>query len=154
MLTSALGHLAVLLLALLTGGMLLIGGALVPYWESLGPVAFGQWFGENSSFLSGMMVPLGASTGLATVLTAAVAGFTSHPGFRWFALTALCAVFIGALYSACYAPTNAAIGSGDLSGEEISSLLSTWVAWHWTRVAAGIVGVLAGIRGLLATPKP
>ena len=63
-------------------------------------------------------------------------------------------LLIGALYGVYYAPTNAAIGSGNLSGEEISALLSTWIAWHWTRVSAGVLGVLAGIRGLLAAPKP
>jgi len=57
-------------LGLFVGAMFLIGGAIVPYWFSLDPPAFSAWFGRNSSFLGGVMVPLGGTTTLLALATA------------------------------------------------------------------------------------
>ena len=145
---SILAQLSILLVGLLTGGMLLIGGGLLPYWQSLEPMEFSRWFGANSRFLAGLMLPLGRAAVIISLLTAIAAWATSHPGARWLTASTFLVLFIAALYAIYYAPANALLGSGSLSPAEVSAELATWRIWHWIRVAAGVAAVVAGLRGL------
>ncbi len=63
---------SVVLTGLFTGAMLLVGVALVTFWQSLEPQAFLDWFAAHSHRVGRLMVPLGGAAVLATWAAAAV----------------------------------------------------------------------------------
>ena len=135
-------------LGLLAGAMLLIGGAIVPYWFSLDPPAFAAWFTRNSSFLAAVMVPLGGTTVLLSLATALSSWRSRSPARSYFATAAALAGVVALIYLVEHVSLNADIGSGSLSPAELVSARESWRAWHWARVGAGVLGFLAGLVGL------
>ena len=136
------------MLGLLTGAMVFIGAALVPYWFSLDPPAFAAWFARNSPYVGGVMVPLG---GLSTLFSVAAAGVAWRVGSRaraHFALAAAMAVLILIIYLVEHASLNARLASGALAASEVEAALHSWRRWHWARVTAGAIGYLAALLGL------
>jgi hypothetical protein len=137
-------------LGLLAGAMLFIGAAVVPYWFSLEPPAFADWFARNASYFGAVMLPLGGVAALLAFAAALLAWRARGPGRVHFAAAAALAAVVGAIYLVEHASLNAAIVSGTLSPGEIVSARSSWRAWHWARTAAGTLGFLAA---LLALPR-
>jgi hypothetical protein len=147
-LASALAYLATAALGLLAGAMLLIAVAIVPFWSSLEPTAFADWFRAYSPLLGRFMLPLGASAAILAVLAAALARPLSSPRFGSFALAAALAVAVGAVYPLYFSAANAAIAGKSLGADEIAAELVRWRSWHWFRTGAGVLGFLAALRGL------
>lgn len=137
-------------LGLLTGAMLLIGGAIVPFWSSLEPAAFAEWFARNSGYLGNVMVPLGGLTLLLALVAAAGAWRARRPERRHFAATAALTAVVALIYFVEHASLNARIASGTLTPDEVASALESWRAWHWLRTAAGAAGFLTALAGLAA----
>jgi hypothetical protein len=135
-------------LGLLAGAMVLIGGAIVPYWMSLDPGAFAAWFAANSRFLAAVMVPLGA---LATLLAfvVALAGWRARSAARvHFGVAFALAAVVALIYLVEHASLNARIESGTLAADEIVAARQSWRTWHWARTGAGVLGFLAALVGL------
>jgi hypothetical protein len=128
--------------------MFLIGGAIVPYWFSLDPAAFSAWFGKNSAFLGGIMVPLGGTTTLLALATA-VFSWRSHSAARgYFVTAAALAALVALIYLLEHASLNAKLEAQALSPSEVEAALRSWRTWHWARVGAGVSSFLAGLLGL------
>ena len=135
-------------LGLLSGAMVLIGGAVVPYWFSLDPVVFAEWFARNSRFLASVMVPLGGVTTFLALATAVASWRSQSPARHYFLLAAAAAITVALIYFVEHASLNAAIESGSLSPVEVVSAREGWRAWHWARAGAGSLGFLLGLIGL------
>ncbi len=146
---SILAQISILFVGLLTGGLLLIGGGLLPYWLSLEPMEFSHWFGANSRFLMALMMPVGRAAVFLSVLTMILARITSHPGTRWLAGSAVFVLGIAALQVFYFDHANDLLGSGSLSPSDVSAELSSWRRWHWVRFSAGLIAVAAALRGLI-----
>jgi hypothetical protein len=86
---SLLAPLAAFPLGLLTGAMLVIAVALVPFWQSIDPLGLSRWFAAHSGRIGRLMVPLGGLAVLTTVLAAVVARAARAPGWPWLAAAAL-----------------------------------------------------------------
>jgi len=61
-------------LGLLSGAMLLIGVAVVPFWLSLQPSEFARWFREYSPLLGRLMLPLGVCATVLAIVAAFITG--------------------------------------------------------------------------------
>lgn len=144
--SSVVTQLATLLLGLLTGAMLLIGVALVPYWRSLEPLEFSRWFGAHASLIGRLMIPLGILATLSVVLAAALARSRGSAGWPWLAAAAVAALFVAAVYPLYFTGANAALGSGTLAAGEVTAELARWRSWHWGRTLAGGLAFVAAIR--------
>jgi hypothetical protein len=151
---SPLTQLATFLLGLLTGAMLLIGVALVPYWGSLEPLEFSQWFAAHSSLVGRLMVPLGSLATVSVVVAASLARARRLPSWRWLAVAAVSALLIASIYPLYYTSANAALGSGTLAPAEVTAELARWRFWHWLRTAAGAVAFVAAIRACSLHASP
>jgi hypothetical protein len=143
---SLLTQLAALLLGLLSGAMLLIGVALVPYWSALEPLEFSRWFAAYSPLIGRLMVPLGSLATVSVVLAAALARSRRLPSWPWLAVAAVSALFIAAIYPLYYTSANAALGSGTLAPDAVTAELARWRSWHWARTFAAGVPFVAVIR--------
>ena len=143
-------QLAALLIALLTGAMLLIGVALVPYWSSLDPLEFTEWFAAHASLIGRLMVPLGSLATVTVLLAAGLARARRLPSWPWLAVAGAAALFVAAIYPLYYTGANAALGSGTLTPSEVTAELGRWRFWHWARILAGVVASAAAIRACSA----
>lgn len=141
-------------LGVLSGAMLLIGGAIVPYWFSLDPPTFSAWFARNSPFLGSVMVPLGGLTTLLAVATAVSSWRSGSAARSYFVGAALCAGAVALIYLMEHVSLNAKLAAAPLPPSEIEATLRSWRAWHWARVAAGTCGFLSGLLGLTKAPFP
>jgi Na+-transporting NADH:ubiquinone oxidoreductase subunit NqrB len=126
--------------------MLLIGVAIVPYWRSLEPLEFSQWFAAHATLIGRLMIPLGSLATLSVLLAASVAAVRRLPGWACLAVAAISAGFIAAIYPLYYSGANTALGSGTLAPAEITAELTRWRSWHWARIVAGVVAFLGAIR--------
>jgi hypothetical protein len=143
---SLLTQLAALLLGLLTGAMLLIGVALVPFWSSLEPLELSRWFAAYSSLIGRLMIPLGSLATVSVVLAAGLARSRRLPSWPWLAVAAGSTLFIAAIYPLYYTSANAALGSSTLAPEAVTAELARWRSWHWVRIFAGVVAFVTVIR--------
>ena len=129
--------------------MLLIALAIVPFWKTLEPIEFARWFRQHSFLLGRIMLPLGASATVLAVVAASLLRPVGSPPFRWFALATAFAVAVAAICPIYFTSANAILVDGNLEASEIAVELQRWSAWHWVRTAAGLLGFLAALRGLL-----
>lgn len=147
---KCLTQLAALMLGLISGAMLFIALALVPYWQSLEPLVFTQWFGDNSHFIARVMLPLGVSTALLVWLTSGVALWKKHPQKYLFIIAALCALTMAAVFPLYFRETNAAFAEGALDAQQVTETLIQWQRIHWLRTGAAIVGCFCLLRVIFA----
>lgn len=84
---DVLRFLSVASLGLFVGAMLTEGFVLVPYWRSLSPEEFFQWYAANDKRLLGFFGPLTTVAALLAVAAAIASLWEGHPG-RWPALIA------------------------------------------------------------------
>jgi MFS family permease len=130
---STLMMLACLVLGLLAGGMLVIGVAFVAFWKSLSPSDFQAWFASHSHLIGRLMIPLGAGSVAATVVTLVACWSGPPTRRRWLLIAALSAIGVMVTYPIFFAGTNEAFVRGGLSEAAVRSLLDRWVTWHWIR---------------------
>ena len=142
-----LARIATVLLGLLAGAMLLIGVAVVPYWRSLEPLEFSQWFAANSAFIGRLMVPLGTLATSSIIVAAVVARAKRAAGWPWLVVAAGFAAFIAAIYPLYYAEANAALGAQSLPSDAVVAELGRWQFWHWCRGAAGLLAFVCALAG-------
>ena len=137
------------LLGLLTGAMLLIACALVPFWQSVPPAEFRAWFAANSGRLGRVMIPLGIASALASVGSVVTGGSSAARGWRLGSAAA--ALGVGAITMLVNEPANRRFAAPDALGDaETTALLGRWAAWHWGRVALGLAGFYSALRALTA----
>lgn len=139
-------QLAVLLLGLLSGALLLLALAFVPYWQSLQPLEFTQWFGTNVHFIASVMKPLGFSATGVVWLATGLAVWKKLPTRHWLIAASVCAFIMLITFPAFFASANAALAEGAMSAAEITQKLAQWESVHWVRVIAAIAGCFCALK--------
>src|SRR5438093_8563443 len=94
-----------LLLGLVTGAMLFIAVALVPFWRALPPAEFRAWFAANVFQIGALMFPLGVAAAIASA-TSFVLG-RRLPSRTWRLTAAAGAVAVVIVTLAVNEPANA-----------------------------------------------
>ena len=146
---EAAARLACLLLGLLTGAMLFVGDVLVPFWSSMSPGDFVAWFAVNAPRIRALMVPLGATAGLASV-SAVMLGHVDPPARRvWQGAAGIAAVVVVALTVLVLEPMNARLlAAPALAPDEVVALLGDWRRWHLLRAGFGLAGFYCAVRAV------
>ena len=134
------------LLGLVGGALLLIALAFVPYWKSLHPVSFTDWFGANVHFIARVMAPLAFATALLTWIITGVAWWKKLPIRGWLTASSVCALIMVIVFPIYFRATNLAFAEGAMTTAEISGELLTWQCMHWVRTVAAIVGCFCAVR--------
>jgi hypothetical protein len=154
---STLVSLTCLVLGLLAGGMLVIGVALVRFWQSLAPSDFQAWFAAHAHLVGRLMIPLGVGAMAVTAAAVAAGWRGSATARRWLVVAAVAAIGVMVTYPLFFAATNAAFVRGGLSDAAARSLLARWATWHWVRTGLGgcsFVAALCALHGGAANRVP
>jgi hypothetical protein len=147
-----LAHLSVLLLGLLSGAMLLIAVSFVPFWRSMPPAEFRNWFSANSFSIGALMFPLGTASAVASV--AAWMFAQGQPTRRWLLLAMLAAQGVVLVTLAINEPANRLFAEpGALNDVDTSAVLATWIVWHWIRLLLGMGAFYAAVSAIAEQPR-
>ncbi len=148
---TSLGEVTAVVLGLSAGAMLAEGAVLVPWWRSLPPGSFLQWYASNATRLFDFFGPLeiaGAGLALGASALHLVRG---RPAGAWFVASTVLAVAILSAFPIYFQEANASFATGTIEPERVGSELARWASWHWGRTALGILACGAAVRGVRAT---
>ena len=139
-------QIATTLLALLTGGMVLIAFGLVPYWRSLEPSEFTVAFSTSLPTVGGTMIILTVLSTPAIVAAAAIATWKKLPSRNLLIAGALAALIMLATVPLYFGTANSLLAGGTLSANEIADELVHWQKMHWFRTIMGVAGLFCVVR--------
>lgn len=153
MLARTLAALTVVLVGVLSGAMVLIDLVLVPFWRSVPPGRFRDWFAAHSDRIRALMVPLGAGAGV--VATASAVAHVAHHRDGAPASVAAAGATVGvvAITVTVNEPANHRFTGGGLTDGETAELLGRWARWHRLRVALGLAATMAAALALAEPPE-
>lgn len=144
--------LSVALLGIFAGAMITEGGLLVPYWRSLAPAAFLDWYRENDRRLLAFFSPLTSATAVLALLAALAALWDGHDG-RWLAaLAAASALLVVATFFLYFERANSSFATGSIGVAGVADELRRWASWHWWRMALSLIAFGAGLLSLAGFP--
>jgi hypothetical protein len=149
-----LAVLTVVAAGLMTGGMVLIGVVLVPFWRSVSPAEFQQWFSTHARRIRALMVPLGAGAGLAATAAAVTQVADRRRSGAAASVAAGATAGVIAITATVNEPANSRFVSRELTGPETTELLSRWARWHHVRVVLGLVATGAAAVALAQLDEP
>jgi len=135
-------------LGVFAGAMLTEAGVLVPYWRSLSPKEFLQWYGVNGQRLQAFFGPLTIVTTLLALLASAVNLWDRHPG-RWLTLlAAVISLTVVSTFFVYFKKANASFSAATISVDQVSAELARWAKWHWWRTALSFAALTAAVLSL------
>ena len=142
--------LSVGILGIFAGAQIAEAVLLVPYWKSIKPSAFFQFYKNYGKSIYQFFAPL---TIAATVFPVGTAIYTliSNQGNQLLAI--LLAFFTLAFFSTFYLyfkKANASFTNGSLSEEALPKELKRWGNWHWTRICFELAALICAIIGLMS----
>jgi hypothetical protein len=140
-------------LGLTAGALLAEGAVLVPYWRSLEPAAFLEWYATHAELLFRFFAPLEITS---TLLAIGSAALTREPlnGTRGLRLaSALLAVAVLAAFPIYFAEVNSSFAAGTIPHETLADELTRWASWHWARTLLAIAAFAAALMGLRERPE-
>jgi hypothetical protein len=140
---SVLSLLGVLLLGVTAGAMLTEATILLPYWQSLAPTDFFDWYAANASLLVDFYSPLEIASAIIALVTAALHSMQSRPGGRLWWLAAILSLLVIASFFLYFKDANADFSSRSISEDGLPAALATWGTWQWGRVGVGCAAFVA-----------
>jgi hypothetical protein len=145
---SWLSGLCVLALGLTAGAMLAEAAILVPYWQSLPPGDFFDWYRANASLLVDFYSPLEISAAVGALACAIWYSVRSRPGAGLWWLAAALSIFVLVMFFLYFEEANAGFATRSISEASLATELATWGSWQWARVGFGCAAFAVGILAL------
>ena len=135
------------------GSMLTEALVLVPYWQSLDPDAFHQWYAANAQRLVDYFGRVTVVAGVLVIVMSAVAlARRDRRRWYWAAAAALIAICI-ATFPLYFESANASFAAAPLPAEHLASELSRWSALHWVRTVLSIAAFGAALAACLGESR-
>lgn len=129
--------------------MLTEAAVLVPYWRSLPPESFLDWYAANASLLFNFFGPLEIGGAVLAVAAAALHGYGRRPGRSLLIVSAVLTLAVLAAFPLYFQDVNARFAAGTIARDSVATELAAWAWWHWLRTAIGasaFVAVMLGVR--------
>ncbi len=147
-LVSFLSILGVLVLGVTAGAMLAEAAILVPYWRSLAPADFFDWYAANASLLVDFYSPLEIASVLVALVCAVLYSAQSRPGARLWWVAALLSILVIATFFVYFKDANADFANRAIAEDSLPAALVTWSTWQWGRVGVGCAAFAASVLAI------
>jgi len=141
---SAALVLATVALGLTAGALLAEAAVVIPWWRTLTPQAFFDWYAANTSRLFWFYGPLEAVSAVLVLVTAVLVRD------RYFVLALLLSLAVLALFPLYFERVNASFEAAAIDPGELATVLAQYERWHWVRTLLGIGAFAAAVLGLRA----
>jgi hypothetical protein len=141
---------AVVALGLSAGALVAEGAVLVPFWRSLDPASFLDWYGRHATLLLRFFGPLeGAGAGLAAA-AATLAALDGGEAGRLLGAATLLALGVLAAFPLYFQRVNAGFADRSIATERVAAELRRWSRWHWARTALAVAAFACAAAAPLA----
>lgn len=135
--------------ATLAGVLLAIGLMLGPFWQSLPPADFLNWFAQHSHLVA-RTIPFCLGPALVGLAGSLWLGWSDAPQRLLWGAALACIAGLLVLTIAVNAPMNGRFVSGSVPVDQVPAMLRTWLTSHSVRIAltltASVLGVVAVSR--------
>ena len=147
-LTSWVGVAAVLLLGVTAGAMMAEAALLVPYWQSLQPSEFFDWYASNAGRLVAFYSPIEVASAVVALAVALAHTLQSQRGAGMWWVAAALSVGVIAMFFIYFKDANESFANRTVADDAFAATLATWAQWQWARVALGCMAFLASILAI------
>jgi len=147
-LASFVSVLGVLLLGLTAGAMLAEAAILVPYWRSLAPADFFDWYAAHASLLVDFYSPLEIASAVVALVCAVLYSAQSRASARLWWVASILSILVIATFFAYFEDANAGFSSRAISEDSLPTALEAWGRWQWGRVGVGLAAFVASVLAI------
>jgi hypothetical protein len=148
LLASLVSVLGVVLLGVTAGAMLAEAAILVPYWRSLAPADFFEWYAANASLLVDFYSPLEIASAVVALVCAVIYSLQSLPGARLWWVAATLSIIVIAMFFVYFKDANAGFLNRTIADDSLAEALATWGQWQWARVGVGCAAFVASVLAI------
>ena len=142
---------AVLVLGTSAGALLAEATVLVPYWRSLEPQAFRDWYEANGALLLRFFGPL-EIVALAVPLAALAAAWSAGGSVRTgLAVAVAGSVAVLVTFPLYFKAANESFTDASIDVSALPAELERWAVWHWVRVVLAFAAFAASVVAALAS---
>jgi hypothetical protein len=142
--------LAVVALGLTAGALLVEGAILVPFWRSLQPASFLDWYKEHAVLLQKFFGPLEVAAAVLTIAAAAMNWGRHGAGSRLLVVSALLAVAVLGRLSYLLSTGQRQFCYGNHRCRPRHWELRRWSAWHWVRTIMATAAFIFAVAALMS----
>ena len=135
-------------LGLTAGALLAEAAVLVPFWRSLEPAHFLEWYSANAGLLFRFFAPLEITATAIAVTAAAFERWPLRGDSGYLLAAALLSVAVLGAFPLYFAEVNASFADGTIAHEAVADELGRWAAWHWTRTVLAVAAFGAALLRL------
>jgi hypothetical protein len=130
--------------AIFTGTMLNIGLSVVPYWQSLSPAEFLDWFSKNNHFI-GRTIPLYVVPALLGLAGSLWLDWSEGRQRMLWGVALLCVVGLLVITAVYHLPTNSQFAAKSISPDQVPATLNVWLTLHSVRILLGLIASAFGV---------
>jgi hypothetical protein len=135
--------LAVVALGLSAGAVVAEAAVLVPFWRSLPPASFLEWYRAYGSLLLRFFGPLEVAAGGLAAIAAGASWVAGTGGAALLLVAAVLAAAVLAAFPLYFQKVNAAFAARTIAVERVADELGRWSRWHWIRTGTAIAAFAA-----------
>ncbi len=118
---------------------LVVAVAVIPFWKSIEPEDFLDWFSRYANRFGLISPPLGL-LGAGFTAWATVGAESAGPRWLWGLSSALLAASLAVL-PLYFVPTNTRFYKRTIPQSDIARELQTWSRWHWIRTLGPLTAI-------------
>ncbi|WP_061250025.1 DUF1772 domain-containing protein [Leptospira alstonii] len=152
-LTKITGFITVLVLGLTAGAMLTEAVIIVPFWLSLSPTEFFDWYAKNQAALVNYYSPLEIWSTILTVVTSILLLITKQEGKWSMAASTVLSIIVIATFFIFFKDANANFNTRSIANDKLTLAITTWGNWQWLRVGLGIAAFIFGLLSIQVNEK-
>jgi hypothetical protein len=136
--TKIIGFITVLILGVTTGAMLTEAAIIVPFWLSLSPSEFFDWYAKNQAALVNYYSPLEIWSSVLSLLSSILMFITKHNGKWSMVLCTTFSILVILTFFIFFKDANAAFSARSIEVGKLTLAITTWGSWQWFRVGLGL----------------
>lgn len=143
----------VFVLGVTAGAMFTEATILVPFWKTLNPLDFYNWYENNQKSLVDFYSPLEIISAFLSLVSFLVFYFKKHSG-KWFmGLATFSSILVILTFFIFFKDANASFIAKSVPNNDLPGALATWANWQWFRVGLGFLSFVAGLLALTKGKK-
>ncbi len=142
MLTQKVRYTLVAIFSIFVGSQITEGALFVPYWKSLSPEAFYQYYKEFGPGI-GQFYTVLTIVAAAIPIVLSIYHFRTHSSGKWYAvISAVLSIVFILFFYIYFKGTNELFYQSALGEQELNEVLSTWSRVHWSRVVVEVLAMI------------
>jgi hypothetical protein len=153
LLTKISGFITVLILGVTAGAMLTEAAIIVPFWLSLSPPEFFDWYAKNQAALVNYYSPLEIWSTILALVTSILMLILKQEGKRSMVASTLFSIFVILTFFIFFKDANVAFNARSIANDKLSLAITTWGNWQWFRVGLGLAAFVFGLYSIQSNKK-